>query len=494
MIVLTKLFRMPRPRGTGRSIVRTVALTAGAVVLFGCHLLDVTNPDIVPASNLTTAAALTTVRSGAIGDFNIAYVGSGASGSSGTVEGQILSGGMLSDELINTETFPDRVQEDARQTDPSSGTFATVFQNLSRARASTEQAALKFRTLSDTTTNAGLTEMLTLSGYTYLMMSEDYCSGVPVSNLDASGKVIYGTPLTTVQLMDTALNRFNQALTAAGALTSAGARSHWQQFANVGIARANLDLGNFAAAATAATAVTDSFVYQTQYDKNTTRENNGVFSGIRLYKRYGVADGEGGVGIKWRSQPDPRTPFFQSPAGNKGLDGLTPQFDQLRYPERDAQVPLATGLEARLINAEAALQAGDTVGYMAALNDPRANLGAAAGINYIGAGTPSLPVVQPLAAGSLAPLTTPTSDTAAINLLFNERARWLWLTGHRLNDLRRLVRAKGTRGGYGLAPNAVWPNGAYFKNGLTYGGDYNLPVPITEQNNPNFTQCLDRLP
>jgi hypothetical protein len=486
---MTKLFRMPRPRGTGRSNVRIIALTAGAVVLFGgCHLLDVTTPDVVPIGVLTNAGALPTIRAGAIGDFDLAYVGSGASGSSGTVEGQVLISGMMSDELINTETFPDRVQADARQTDPASATFATVFQNLSRARGSTELAVSKFRALSDTTANSGLSEMLSLAGFTYTMFGENYCSGVPVSNLDASGNVVYGAPLTTVQILDTALNRFTQALAAASALTSASAKTNFTNLANIGIARVNLDLGNLAAAATAAALVPDGYAYTLAFDKNTTRENNGVFAGVRLYKRYGVADVEGGVGIPWRSSPDPRTPFFQSPAGNKGLDGLTPQFDQLRYPERDQTVPLATAVEMRMIQAENALiTSADTVGFMGFLNGPRLAMPP-----YILAGTPSLPVGQPIP--NMTALATPANGAAAIQLLFSERARWLWLTSHRLNDLRRMVRALGTRGGYGLAPNTVWPNGAYFKNGLVYGGDYNFPVPQTEVNNPNFTQCIDRLP
>ncbi|HWH04706.1 MAG TPA: hypothetical protein VN674_13515 [Gemmatimonadales bacterium] len=494
MIVLTKLFRMPRPRGTGRSIVRTMALTAGAVVLFGCHLLDVTNPDVVPAGLLNSAGALPTIRAGAIGDFGLAWVGSGASGSGGSVEGQVLASGTLSDELMNTETFPDRVQADARQVDPASGTFATVFQNLSRARASAEGAAAKFRQFSDTTANSGLTEMLSLSGFTYVMFAENYCSGVPISNFDpVQNKVIYGVPLNTAQLLDTAINRFNQALIAAGALTSAGTKASFQQMANVGLARANLDLGNIGPADAAAALVTTGYAYIMSFDKNTVRENNGIFAGTAFYKRYGIADKKGIVGIPWRSSPDPRTTFYRDTVGGKavnGLDGLTAQFNGFRYPERDASVPLATGLEARLINAEHSLSTGDTVTFMGTLNALRATIP-----SYIQAGTPAVKTVdQPLTAGSLAALTTPTSDTAAIDLLFNERARWLWLTAHRLNDMRRLVRPIGTRGGYGFAPNSVWPNGAYFKNGLVYGSDYNYPVPQLEQNNPNFTQCLDRLP
>jgi len=28
----------------------------------------------------------------------------------------------------------------------------------------------------------------------------------------------------------------------------------------------------------------------------------------------------------------------------------------------------------------------------------------------------------------------------------------------------------------------------------TYGSDVNFPVPVDEENNPNFTQCIDRNP
>jgi len=39
----------------------------------------------------------------------------------------------------------------------------------------------------------------------------------------------------------------------------------------------------------------------------------------------------------------------------------------------------------------------------------------------------------------------------------------------------------------------VFPTGPYFKGG-NYGVDVNIPVPQPEENNPNFTQCIDRNP
>ena len=91
--------------------------------------------------------------------------------------------------------------------------------------------------------------------------------------------------------------------------------------------------------------------------------------------------------------------------------------------------------------------------------------------------------------GVLPNLTTAAAAAAggAARLLFSERARWLWLTGHRLSDLRRLIRQ------YNRVANAVFPSGAYFKGG-SYGSDVNFPIPIDEENNPHFSQCIDRNP
>ena len=72
---------------------RRLTLCAAIMLLLltGCNdPLRVSDPDIVPPDNLNDAAALPTLRAGAIGDFTIAYAGSGADGSSGTVEGVIM--------------------------------------------------------------------------------------------------------------------------------------------------------------------------------------------------------------------------------------------------------------------------------------------------------------------------------------------------------------------------------------------------------------------
>lgn len=123
-------------------------------------------------------------------------------------------------------------------------------------------------------------------------------------------------------------------------------------------------------------------------------------------------------------------------------------------------------MEARLIEAEAALNAGDPVGALTILNGLRSN--------------GALLSLRGYTANSLPPLTLQATPAGQVDQLFHERAYWLYLTSHRLGDLRRLIRQ------YTRPVNTVFPSGAYFKGGI-YGTDVNVPVPQQEQNNPNYT-------
>lgn len=474
------IFRAASGRGGFRRLLLCCLGVLGglALVTSACSdLLNVNDPDVVTPGNLGDPSVLPTIRAGAVGDFTLAYSGSGADGSGG-IEGVIMTGGLLSDEWVNSETFPNRILDDARQVAINDATMQTVFRNVQRARRATEFAANRYRGLApDTLTEPGFAEMLGLEGFMWVFMAENYCSGVPVSHANEDGTLVFGNPLTTTQLLDTALARFDAAIATTTSTTMI-------RLATVGKARAQLDRGQFAAAGTTAGAVPLTFAYTVQHTENTGRENNGIFNANVINERYSVADKEGINGLAWRSVPDPRTPFERVPGTDVGFDNATPQYDALRYGDRKAAVTVATGAEAGLIVAEAALQAGDTGaggGFLTALNALRA--APPAYFNSTRAGV--LPVA-PMAALTTADI---TAAGGAVNLLFNERARWLWLTAHRLNDLRRLVRQ------YGRPVNTVFPTGAYFKVQVpTYGNDVNFPIPIDEQNNPNFTQCIDRNP
>src|SRR2546421_12995791 len=102
-----------------------LALVSTALAVVGCHLLDISNPDVVPIDLLGGPSALGTVRAGAIGDFTLAYSGSGGGGAGGTIEGQIMADGPLAGEGVNSETLPEPHQGHARTTEPQNGPTAT---------------------------------------------------------------------------------------------------------------------------------------------------------------------------------------------------------------------------------------------------------------------------------------------------------------------------------------------------------------------------------
>lgn len=465
-----------------RHMTKLLALAGVALLvpLASCNdPLRVSIPDIVQPGQLGDSASLGTVRAGVLGDFSIAYTGDHPDGSGGT-EGVIMYGGLLADEWINSETFPTRIEVDARTIQVTNADVDLWFRRMHQARNSAEKAAAQFAQFAPTDPGHG--EMLTLAGLTYVFFAETWCAGVPISHLNSDGSIVYGQPLTTTQILDTAITRFNAAL-------AATSDPDMTAFATVAKARAVLDTGGFAAAGALAAAVPTSFSYIEEHSENTDRQNNGVFNGNFPDQRYAVADSEGVNGFPFRSVADPRTTWFDP--GFTGFDNATELWTQQRYGSRKTSITVATGVEARLIQAEAALRAGDTLAggqFLAQLNDPRAN---AANRAYFDPSpfVPADPTTQPIPVMPALTVTDIVNAGGTVNLLFNERARWLWLTAHRLGDMRRLIRQ------YGRAANTVFPTGPYFKvNFANYGVDVNFPIPITEKQNPNFTACLDRNP
>jgi hypothetical protein len=449
--------------------------------------LTVSIPDIVTPGQLSDSAALPTVRAGALGDFSIAYSGDHPDGSGGVAEGVIMYGGLLADEWINSETFPTRIEVDARNIHVTNADVDLWFRLMHRARASLENAASRYATAAPR--DVGYPEMLALAGFTQLFFAETWCSGVPLSHVDAGGNLVYGQQLTTAQVLDTAVARFNAALAAPADTSSSAdpaAQAQMVNLAKIGKARALLDAGDFAGADTAAGGVPTDFVYVSEHSENTTRENNGVFTGNVIDKRYSVGDREGGNanGFPFRTVVDPRTQAFLS---GLGFDRKTAQYDMLRYGDRKTPITVATGVEARLIQAEAALHGGTDAQFLTQLNEPRLNPSERSYFEANASGATPIGTLRAL---------TDSDETAAggaLKLLFNERARWLWLTAHRLGDMRRLIRQ------YGQAADSVFPSGAYFKSQIpNYGADVNFPIPVTEQNNPNLPSgaitCLDRNP
>jgi hypothetical protein len=437
---------------TFRNLRRAAAGSLAAGLLAGCSL-DVATPDIVDPDSLSDETSLPTLRAGAIGDFGVAFTGNDALGD----EGAILIGGLRADEFLNRDTFEERRDIDLGTARTDNGSLRDFFRNLQRARRSAEFASGRFREAGPT--EPGYAEVLNLAGYSTLLLGEIFCPGVPFSDLDANGRLTYGPSLTREATFQRALAKFDSALAVAQAAGTGAAATAQLNVARVGRARALLGLGRVADARAAVAGVPTAFQYNIEYSENTGRQNNAVYTFNNVRRRWGVANNEGTNGLPFFSASDPRVPVTQS--ANSGLDNASARIlNQGKYPARTTPVRLASGVEARLIEAEGALLAGESAAALTILNALRTS-----------ANLPALSFAGQSAAQQRA-------------LLFRERGFWLFAESQRLGDLRRLLRAP-----YSLAYNQVFPTGAYFKQGRQYAEQPSLPIPLEEENNPNFAGC-----
>jgi hypothetical protein len=225
----------------------------------------------------------------------------------------------------------------------------------------------------------------------------------------------------------------------------------------VGKGRALLDLGRYTEAADAVAPVQTADAYLLQYVSSPLGSANGVFSTLSSLH---VTDREGGNGLPWLTQQDPRV---KTDAADKPT----------KYSSGSASTVLASGIEARLIEAEAAYQAHDSTTFMDKLNELRQ----------------TVPLQTDAEYPPLGDLTDPGSDTARVTMLFTERAYWLYLTGHRNGDLRRMIRQ------YGRDQATLYPSGPYTPSNrlvALYGTNFVVPIPDAERNNnPRYNGCFN---
>jgi hypothetical protein len=430
------------------------ALAAVVLAALACNptdVLKVPEPDNLQPGNVNSKEALPALRNATLSAFQIAYSGA-ADDANGGHEGQVNLTGLFVDELVDDETFTSRIQIDARSATPGNGTLNAAFIDISSARAFADKADVKYNQFDAANPDHAL--VLSLGGFLYTMFAENYCEGVPVSTLNDNGTITYGVPLTRQQLLATAVQRFDSAVTIAQAAGDAGNVA----LAQVGLARALLDSNDDASAAIAAAAVPETFTYQIGASTNTLVENNGIWNYTFNNLDFGMSDVEGGNGLAFVTANDPRVPALDlhQPGFNRGADFVQQQL----YPLPTSSITLASGVEAQLIVAEHQLRTGNPGGFKATLDALRATVG-------------------------LGPTTDPGTTPGRQRLLFSERAFWMYLTAHRLGDLRRMVRQ------YGFDQSQVFPVGTS-NQGQPYGSDVNFPVSADEQNNPNFHGCLNR--
>ena len=443
------------------AVVAAVCATSAVAACNPSEVLDVLDPDIIAPELVNDSAGAEALRIGALARFNGATSGLALSGN----EGLFILSGTLADELRSSDTFVQRDETDARGISLSNANLNTAIRDAQRARLSAAQAKralLKYAV----SRKSQAAEMLFVEAYMENLMAETLCSGLTFSDF-IDGAEELGERNTTVQALQRALVHADSAIALA---TGTDAFSGTvRNAAAITKGRILVNLGRFADAATAVASVPTTFVLL--QEQSQTSRDNAAWSWINNQRRFTVVDKEGTNGLDFITANDPRVPVAARVAGG-GFDANIDLYRQNLYPTRETSFPLITGIEARLIEAEAALQANNTTLFLSKLNDPRS------ASRTLGAVT-----VTPT---QLPALTDPGSQAARVDLLFRERAFWMYLTGHRLGDLRRLVRQ------YNRPANSVYPTGAWLAGTGNYGTDVNLPVTQAEENNPNFTGCIDR--
>lgn len=437
-----------------------------ALGLAGCEegLLEVNDPDVVQPDALQGPDAVPIRINGIIGDFHDAY------------DDYVLYTGLLTDEMILAGTFPTRIDVDERnvQQDPDNGSVnADLYEPMHVSRASADEGAAVFQQAlgNDEFSEVqgqvrdGIAVARFYGGYQRVLFAEAYCQSI------FGGPDGESAPVGPDARMEEALSMLQEAETAA----SEAGLSDLATAARVGQGRALLWLGRYQEAASAVSGVSDEFVYFSEYSGNTTAQYNEIFqytTGTITALRWTVGDGTAD------NRHNERWPYFQEWVDQGLLDPDTdleaaeigvPVVLQLVYDGPASNIPIASGWEARMIEAEAELRAG---------NDQEAeDL-----INPL-LTTPSLnplTAVNPSLADDLGPFeTVDFSDggfDAATDLpqLARARAAGLWLSGQRQATLRRFAEEDGVD---------LYPQG-------TQGDDMSFPIVQQEiDNNRNVSSA-----
>jgi hypothetical protein len=472
---------------SGRAVATTLALTAAAG-LAACdtvktNLLEAVNPTVIDPSSVQSAAGATAVRNGALSRLRTA-----------TADGEStwMFGGLLVDEWATSSTFVQNQETDQRSIQLNNSTVTNELRALYRVVTDANQAVVLLNKYKPTPV-ADIAEMYFARGFAQFQLASDFCNGIPLSD-GASDQVTFGTPLPVKDVFNVAIASFDTALSLSSGTDAASVAIN--RAARIAKARALLGVGlsNAPAAAALVTAIPTTYRYDVT--ASLTGGFNTLWDQAASQNRYTVGDSLQGNArtivvknaIPFFSAHDPRVPAHYKVASNgkdtvKSQDGNTFVIQVDSLWGQTTAVAVVGGLDARLIEAEAALQAGNAASMMAILNALRSS-------------PLQLTAPSPTASGThpgwttpvMAALTDPGTQAGRVALLFREKAFWQFGRGHRLGDLRRLIRD------YGRAADGsdTFPVGAHFQGG-NYGADLNLPVTTDEHTgNPNFTGCLDR--
>ena len=413
------------------------------VLLVGCDALtEVDAPDVVQPKDVDNAEGAAAFGAAAIDNL----YGQFASMTSTT--------GRFSDEFYLSDSFNAFAAVDYREQAVTYTEWGPVLLGRGRTFA---QLGIDLYLEHAPQERAAIGQLHAVRGLAALLLGEVNCNGTPLSEV-VDLKPVYGGPITSDSMTTRAVAELDVAL------DYASSDPRILNLVRVARGRALTNLGRYSDAASAVAGVPTDYLYHAELSAAGSGLQNAIFNTNSMTDVWGaitVSDREGTNGLDFVSANDPRVP---TQLLGTGRDGETEHYYFTRYTDRYDPIVLASGIEARLIEAEADLQAGGS-NWLSILNDLRA-----------------VAIDPPMDA-----LTDPGTPDARVDLVFRERAFWLFATGHRMGDLRRLLRQ------YGRSQNDTHPVGHY-KGPQSYGTDVVFILTLSEQSNPEGFVCLDRNP
>lgn len=401
------LTAMPYRRASFRLGVMLLLVIAG-----GCNdFLKVTNPGAIEEPNVKNPAYIPLLVNGVIGEFQPAF------------SSTALYSAIFTDELANFQGFSENIDIDRRAVDVSNGTYAgAVYTPLQSSRFMADTVASLLRTfLGDTATrDVRLARSLDYAGYSYVLLGEQLCAA-PINLSQA---------YSPDELFGFALTRFNDAIKVATAAKAYAGTSTADMaaadsllaLAQIGAARASLNLGKTADAATFASSVVNNFAladdwgFPVYHSANSGREQNPFWGAASSGPS---AEFVGITNTRYQNVTgDPRIPHPATTEKTQQGDAIVPNSPLMFSTyngtpvgadfSKGGSINFASKLEARYILAEAQ---GQNSANLSFVNSRRA----------IG--------------GDTALVSSTNADYMAA--LREQRARDLYLAGYRLGDLRR---------------------------------------------------------
>ncbi len=454
-----------RPRRWGPLMLTCLLMGVLGTFVVGCSAVTETQlPDGVTGpstyNNGEGATRLTQAARAALADATSAY---------------IVSSGLFTDELmdLNPANFNPGVSRDKRSghwagEGPPHGvrSLARLARGIVGKYVSGE-------------TSGWQAQLLMYEAYAEILTADGWCSGVPLSTLDFEGDWTFRPGSTTDEIYAHAILL----------LDSADARAtdsvSLQSAIRVLKARAQVAMGRYAEARQTVQGIDGSFRYAMRITFDHEPGGGATFTPyFKFVQSASIADNEGLNGLPYRSSGDVRTKAVML-ANSQSKTSWFPT----KYVTTDSSTfVLASGVEAQLILAEAAFQSQEPQQMLTILNALRTTGTFTVDTVQLSGGGERLDTLWQAGGGGLAGLRRlqlPATSDAQRQLLFSERAAWLFLTGSRQGDLRRLVRK------YGLNPEQVYPTGVYTISGYVdvYGTDISFGLSAAEFLNPLFTGC-----